>query len=173
MNERSLLSSGMNIFLKKELSKAGKVEKETQPPKSTLRPPHFKYMKVFIQRDLMSKLSNQQYLVINLLEAPLLAILLAFLLRYSEQGEAYWFGKTNILAYLFMSVIVLMEITVSIEKSIKDQKNLKREAFLNLSRSNYLLSEIVILFSISAIQTLLFVLISNSILEMQGMILIN
>lgn len=148
----------------------------TEAPVTTLnRPNKLQQLKVFIQRDVLSKISNKQYLVINLIEAPLLAFILAFLLRYSESTE-YLFGKNiNIPAYLFMSGIValFMGLTVSAEEIIKDRKILKREEFLNLSRSSYLLSKIIILFSISAIQTLMFVIVGESILEMKGMFLVN
>ncbi len=144
------------------------------PPASTFqRPNKVQQFRVFVKRDVLAKLSNKQYLIINLLEAPLLAFILAFILRYSE-SETYTFGKNiNIPAYLFMSVIValFMGLTVSAEEIIKDRKILKREAFLHLSRSSYLLSKIGILFTISALQTLLFVVVGNSILEMQGMLL--
>ena len=70
-----------------------------------------------------------------------------------------------------MSVIValFMGLTISAEEIIRDRKILKRETFLNLSRLSYLLSKIVILFSISLGQTLSFVWISNWILEIQDM----
>jgi hypothetical protein len=58
---------------------------------------------------------------------------------------------------------------VSAEEIIKDRKLLQRESFLNLSRFSFLNSKILILFTISAIQTLMFVLIGNSILEIEGL----
>jgi hypothetical protein len=84
------------------------------------------------------------------------------------------FGKNlNIPAYLFMSVIValFMGLTVSAEEIIRDRKILKREAFLHLSRSSYIFSKISILFMLSAIQTFMFVLVGNYILEIHGMLL--
>lgn len=76
-------------------------------------------------------------------------------------------------AYLFMSVIValFMGLTVSAEEIIRDRKILKREKFLHLYRSSYLVSKISILFAISAIQTFLFVLVGNYVLEIKGMFL--
>lgn len=153
------------------------VNTTTEAPKTSLkRPNKFQQLSVFIQRDVLSKLSNKQYLIINLVEAPMLAFILAFLLRYSEYGAEYTFAKNlNIPAYLFMSGIValFMGLTVSAEEIIKDLKIRKREAFLNLSRSSYLLSKIIILFSISAIQTFLFVLVGDFVLEIKGMFLVN
>jgi len=129
-------------------------------------------------RDILSKLSNTQYLVINLLEAPALAFILAFIVRYhntdDQLNNEYVFSKNlNMPAYFFMSVIValFMGLTVSAEEIIRDRKILKREKFLHLNRSSYLVSKISILFAISAIQTFLFVLVGNFILQIKGMFL--
>ncbi len=157
------------------------VETVNEKPHSTLRIPKWlKQTKLFSARDLRSKLSNQQYLIINLLEAPLLAFILAFIVRFYNIDDplkaGYLFSKNlNMPAYLFMSVIValFMGLTVSAEEIIRDRKILKREAFLHLSRSSYIISKILILFMISAIQTFLFVLVGNHILEIKGMFLIH
>ena len=66
-------------------------------------------------------------------------------------------------------VALFIGLTVSAEEIIRDRKILKRESFLNLSRGSYLFSKIFILFSISAVQTLTFVLIGNYILEIKDM----
>jgi ABC-type multidrug transport system ATPase subunit len=139
-------------------------------------PGRIKQWLIFTKRDLLSKFNNKNYLFINLLEAPLLALLLAFIIRYKNDRDLtkYIFRfNENIPAYLLMAVIVAMFIgmSVSAEEIIKDRKILKRESFLNLSRTSYLISKICILFSISAIQTLLFVMIGNSILEIKGLAL--
>lgn len=144
------------------------------PPLSLKIPTYFKQSLIFIKRDLLSKLSNKQYMLINLLEAPLLAFILAFLVRYKSgpEGEAYLFRfNENIPVYIMMAIIValFMGLTVSAEEIIKDRKILKRESFLNLSWNSYLLSKVTILFTLSAIQTFLFVLIGNLILEIHGM----
>jgi ABC-type multidrug transport system ATPase subunit/uncharacterized tellurite resistance protein B-like protein len=149
-------------------------------PHSTLRiPTWFNQIKLFGWRDLLSKLNNTQYLFINLMEAPLLAFILAFIVRYYNPDDSfnaeYIFSKNlNMPAYLFMSVIValFMGLTVSAEEIIRDRKILKREKFLHLNRSSYLLSKIGILFMISLIQTFLFVLVGNSLLEIKGMFFI-
>jgi ABC-type multidrug transport system ATPase subunit len=131
---------------------------------------------VFFKRDLLSKLSNRQYIIMNLLEAPLLASILAFFVKFynTKEGESftYTFSENeNIPQYLFISVVVslFLGLTVTAEEIIKDKKIVKRESFLNLSRNSYLFSKISLIFILSAIQTLSFVLIGNYILEIQGM----
>lgn len=131
-------------------------------------PGWMRQVKVFFQRDLKSKLKNAQYVFINLWEAPLLAIFLATLVRFYEEPREYtYFHNANIPVFIFMSVVValFMGLTVSAKEIIKDRKIMKREKFLHLSRSGYLVSKMAILFGISAIQTGLFVLISCLILE--------
>jgi ABC transport system ATP-binding/permease protein len=139
-------------------------------------PGRIKQFGVFIKRDILKKLSDTQYLVINFLEAPLLAFLLAFIVRYfdpdvSNEFRYNLFNNNNMPVYIFMSVIVaiFMGLTVSAEEIIKDRKILKREAFLNLSRSGYLLSKIAVQFMLSAIQAFTFVMVGNTVMGIHGM----
>lgn len=175
-NERKIPAEQWNTIFKK-LYHPAPATTATAVPHSTLSiPGRLKQISLFAMRDVLAKLHNTQYLVINLLEAPLLAFILAFIVRYyntdGDDGGAYVFSKNlNIPAYLFMSVIValFMGLTVSAEEIIRDRKILKREKFLHLSRSSYILSKISILFTMSAIQTIMFVLVGNYILEIQGL----
>jgi ABC-type multidrug transport system ATPase subunit len=144
-----------------------------QPPSSLHRPNIFKQAYLFTIRDFLSKVSNIQYMLINLLEAPLLAFLLAFIIRFQNEPKTdnYVFRyNDNIPAYILICIIIalFMGLTVSAEEIIKDKKIQKREKFLNLSRFGYLFSKICILFLLSAIQTISFVLIGNAILGIQG-----
>ena len=150
-------------------------EKE-DPPQSLKIPNRIKQTIIFASRDLKSKISNTQYLLINLLEAPLLALILSFIIRYKSApgGQSYLFRfNENLPAFFLMSIIValFMGLTVSAEEIIRDRKILKRESFLNLSWNSYLVSKIGILFLLSAIQTLLFVLVGNMVLEIKGITL--
>ena len=131
--------------------------------------------KTFVTRDVLSKLSNTQYVVISLIEAPILALLLSFLVRFrssQDTGAGYVYRiNDNIPVYIFMSVIValFLGLMLSAEEIIRDQKIRKREAFLNLSKGSYLFSKIMIMFAISALQMVLFVAVGNSILHIKGM----
>ncbi|WP_066627595.1 ATP-binding cassette domain-containing protein [Labilibacter marinus] len=139
-------------------------------------PNRLKQFMVFIKRDFLSKLSNRQYLLINLLETPVLALLLSSIIKYynvdAVNNQGYIFqNNPNIVVYIIMSVIIALFVglTVSAEEIISDRKILKREEFLNLSRFSYLISKVFILTAISAIQTLLLVAIGNSIIEIKGL----
>ena len=139
-------------------------------------PNRFKQFLIFVKRDLLSKLSNTQYLFINFLEAPVLAVLLSIIIKYYNVNITNIYGYTlegnsNLPVYIFMAVIIaiFMGLSVSAEEIIKDRKIKKREEFLNLSWASYLMSKVAILFVISAIQAFTFVIIGNSILEIKGM----
>jgi ABC transport system ATP-binding/permease protein len=131
-----------------------------------------KQFKVFVIRDVLAKLSNKQYFYINLLEAPVLAAFISFMVKYynvlDKENPHYTFASNdNIPVYFFMSVVVALffGLTMSAEEIFRDRKILKREQFLHLSRISYLTSKVVVMFSISAMQTLTFMVIGNLILE--------
>ncbi len=144
-------------------------------PRSNLeRPSKFRQFGIYLKRDFMGKLANTQYLLLTLLEAPLLGFILSVIIRYIPDPDSnnYIFADNeNIPIYIFMSLIVALFIglTISAEEIFHDRKILKREHFLNLSRSSYLLSKVAILIIISSVQTFLFVLIANQVLEIKGM----
>lgn len=144
------------------------------PPQSLNIPSKFVQFAVFTIRDFLSKVTNTQYMLINLLEAPLLAFLLAFIIRFRnapDSGDYVFRYNDNIPAFILISIIValFMGLTVSAEEIIRDRKIQRREKFLNLSRTSYLLSKVTILFLLSGVQTLTFVLLGNYILDIEGM----
>ena len=144
------------------------------PDKNLQRPGFIKQLLIYFSRDFKSKISNRQYVLLTLLEAPILGFVLSFIIRYipDPDSNVYIFSENeNIPIYIFMSLIValFLGLTISAEEIFRDRKILKRERFLNLSRNSYLLSKVLILIFISAIQSLLFISIANPILAIKGM----
>jgi len=136
-------------------------------------PSKWKQFKIFFTRDILSKLTNKQYVLLNFLEAPVLAIILGYFTKYIA-GDHYIFSENeNLFAYIFMAVVValFLGLTVSAEEIIRDRKILQREKFLNLSRFSYINSKVIIMFLLSSIQMITFVLIGNSILGIKGLTL--
>ncbi len=139
-------------------------------------PGKFGQFKIFTTRNILTKLTNRQYMLINFLETPLLAFILAFFTKYiagTEQDSwKYIFSlNENIPIFIFMSVVVALFVglTVSAEEIIRDRLILKREKFLNLSHFSYINSKVIVLFAISAIQTVTFILVGNSLMGIKGM----
>jgi ABC-type multidrug transport system ATPase subunit len=170
----------LDWFERFTFSKALKTHQESRtrelPPINFHKPNRWNQFLIFLKRDVLSKLSNNQYLFINLLETPVLALILALILRFYDvdatRNQGYLFSNNpNLVVYIIIAVIIaiFVGLTVSAEEIINDRKILKREAFLDLSRLSYLFSKITLLGVLSAVQTLMFVLIGNYILEIRQM----
>ncbi|MFP4525582.1 MAG: ATP-binding cassette domain-containing protein [Bacteroidales bacterium] len=149
-------------------------EVKESPPSTTKIPNWFSQLKIYTIRDFLSKISNKQYVALTLLEAPILGFILSYIIRYipdPTSSEYILRVNENIPIYIFMALIValFLGLTVSAEEIFRDRKILKREQFLNLSKSSYLISKVLILLIISAIQSFLFIMIANNILEIKGM----
>lgn len=141
------------------------------PPTNFRIPDYWQQFKIFSRRNFLSKIANTQYVLINLLEAPALAFILGYFSKYSPEKSYAFSENINLPVYLFMSIVValFMGLTVSAQEIYKDRKILERESFLNLSRLSYINSKVAFLFLLSAIQSISFVVVGNSILEIEGM----
>lgn len=135
-------------------------------------PNWMKQLSVFITRDVLSKAANRQYMIVNFSLSPVLALFMSYFVKYYEvigvdNPKYSFYDNHNIPVYFFMSVVVALFVglIVSAEEIFRDRKILKRERFLQLSRSSYLVSKVIILFTLSAIQTLTFVIVGNLVLE--------
>ena len=151
-------------------------EKQKLPKAKFKLPGAFYQFGIYFRRNILTKLANKQYLMISLLEAPLLALILAYFTRYNagtpENPAAYIFSKNlNLPAFLLMSIIValFLGMLVSSEEIFKDKPKLKQEKLFGLKIIPYLHSKIIYLFILSAIQIFSFVLVGNSILGIEGM----
>ena len=158
---------------------ADRIKQKNHPVKEKLPQNYYnipgllKQSGIFFIRDLLSKLADKQYILISLLGAPLLALLLAYFTKHIK-GATYLFSENeNLPAYMFMCVItsLFLGLIISAEEIVRDRKILKRESFLNLSWFSYLNSKIIMMFLISAIQTISFIMIGNLILGIRGMTL--
>lgn len=141
---------------------------DTSIPKSNFRlPSSFRQFWIYSKRNILSKVANRQYILINLLEAPLLAFILGYFSKYSNGVDYNLADNKNLPVYLFMAVVVALFVgmSVSAEEIFKDRKIIERESFLNLSRFSYINAKVTYLFALSAFQMLTFVLVGNFILE--------
>jgi ABC transport system ATP-binding/permease protein len=149
----------------------------SDPPHKNLdKPTPLKQFLIYLTRDFKSKLANRQYVLLTLLEAPVLGLLLAFIIRYipDPNSDNYvFYNNENIPIFIFMSLIValFLGLTISAEEIFRDRKILKRERFLSLSRNSYIFSKVAVLIIISSIQVFLFLIIANPVLEIKGLFL--
>uniref|UniRef100_UPI0035679BEC ATP-binding cassette domain-containing protein n=1 Tax=Ancylomarina sp. TaxID=1970196 RepID=UPI0035679BEC len=122
-------------------------------------PRRYQQLKIYLSRDINAKLSNIQYMMITLLEAPLLAVILGYFTKYIigtvDDPTTYIFAENeNLPSYIFMAVVValFLGLIISAEEILHDRRIIKRESFLNLSRLSYINSKVLVMLGISAIQ---------------------
>lgn len=143
------------------------------PDSGQIIPTAMRQIGVYLQRNMRMKLTNLQYILITLLEAPVLALICSCLTRYAPPEGYSIMDNINLVSYYFMAIIVsiLLGMSGSAEEIIKDRALLKREKFLSLSYSSYIWSKIIFMGGVSLLQSLLFIVVGNSIMGINGMFL--
>ncbi|OQY37787.1 MAG: hypothetical protein B6226_04720, partial [Candidatus Cloacimonetes bacterium 4572_65] len=130
----------------------------------------------YFHRNLVNKLRNRTNLMITFFEAPLLAIVVAFILRLAPTSAVYsFFENTNVSLYLFVSIIIFMffGMTNSINEVLDERKFILREKIRNLKTRHYIISKFVVLSIFTFIQAILYCGISALILNMNGYFILN
>ncbi|NOT76147.1 MAG: ATP-binding cassette domain-containing protein [Cyclobacteriaceae bacterium] len=171
-NTRKVSPGQWYQYFKQKIKIPKTEEVKDELPVTTKIPNWIKQLSVFIKRDVLSKVANTQYMIVNLSLSPVLALFMGYFVKYYDvigvdNPKYTFYSNYNIPVYFFMSVVVALFVglIVSSEEIFRDRKILKRERFLHLSRNSYLLSKVVILFFLSGIQTLTFIVVGNVILE--------
>src|SRR3954471_18418683 len=146
------------------------------PTQKKKRPPirwrdEWTQFRTVLRRAFTSKLRNRGNVIITMGVAPVLALLIATILRYSDSGQYDFASAYHIPTFLFLSLIVAMflGLTNSADDVIRDRTVLQRERNLNVRLSYYVVSKTVTLGVFALIQCILFVLIGNYILQIRGM----
>ena len=147
------------------------VEKMDLPVSSQKKPGAFKQFCIYLWRNIKAKITNVQYVAITLLEAPVLALICAWLTRYAPPAGYTLMDNKNLVQYIFMAVIVavFLGMSTSAEEIIRDKAFLKREKFLSLSYHSYIWSKIAYTAMVSLVQTVLFILVGNAVIGLHGM----
>lgn len=151
-----------NLYVSRR-PEANPVQQLEVPASRQRKPSALKQLGIFLQRNLTTKITNLQYVLISLLEAPLLALIVALLTRYAPAEGYSIMDNKNLVSYMFMAVIVVTFIGMSgsAEEIFKDKALLKREKFLRLSHGSYIASKIIFMSALSVVQTLLFLFVGN------------
>jgi ABC-type multidrug transport system ATPase subunit len=128
-------------------------------------------LRTLLKRSFVSKMRNRGNLMITMGVAPVLALMIASLLRYSDSGHYDFASAYHIPTFLFLSLIVAMflGLTNSADDIIRDRAVLQRERNLNVRLPYYVFAKFLSLGVFALAQCILFVLIGNYILEIRGM----
>ncbi|MEY2539003.1 MAG: hypothetical protein QOG67_2743 [Verrucomicrobiota bacterium] len=127
--------------------------------------------RTLLRRAFTSKMRNRANVIITLGVAPVLALLIATLLRYSDSGKYDFASAYHIPTFLFLSLIVAMflGLTNSADDIIRDRAVLQRERNLDVRLSYYVISKTITLGIFALVQCVLFVWIGNYVLQIRGM----
>jgi hypothetical protein len=131
--------------------------------------------RTLLRRSFISKLRNRANVIITLGVAPVLALLIATILRYSDSGKYDFASAYHIPTFLFLSLIVAMflGLTNSADDIIRDRVVLQRERNLNVRLPYYVISKTLTLGIFALVQCVLFVLIGNYVLQIRGLFWID
>jgi hypothetical protein len=131
--------------------------------------------RTLLRRSFISKLRNRANLIITIGVAPVLALLIATILRYSDSGHYDFASAYHIPTFLFLSLIVAMflGLTNSADDIIRDRAVLQRERNLDVRLPYYVISKTLTLGVFAVVQCILFVLIGNYVLQIRGMFWID
>jgi ABC-type multidrug transport system permease subunit len=123
------------------------------------------------RRAFIAKLRHRGNLAATLLEAPLLALLISFVLRYSEDGVYTFASAFHIPTYLFMTLVVgmFLGLTNSADDIVRDQVLLQRERNHDVRAVYYVLAKTGALAVFAAAQCAVYLLIGNAVLEIRDM----
>jgi ABC-type multidrug transport system ATPase subunit len=132
-------------------------------------------LRTLFRRAFVSKLRNRANLVITIGVAPVLALIIATILRYSDSGHYDFASAYHIPTFLFLTLIVAMflGLTNSADDIIRDRAVLQRERNLDVRLSYYVLAKTVSLGVFALFQCVLFILIGNYLLQIRGMFWID
>jgi hypothetical protein len=127
--------------------------------------------RTLMRRAFTSKMRNRANLIITIGVAPVLALLIATILRYSDSGHYDFASAYHIPTFLFLTLIVAMflGLTNSADDIIRDRVILQRERNLNVRLAYYVFAKVTSLGVFALIQCVLFILIGNYVLQIRGM----
>lgn len=128
-----------------------------------------------LSRNFKNKVRDRSNLLITFLEAPLLAVAVALILRLlpSATSEYNLFQNDNLRVYIFLATIIAMflAMTNSVDEIIKDAAILLRERMLNIRNTAYYASKFITLFIFCVLQNALFLAVSFPILGLSELYL--
>ncbi|MDA3885215.1 MAG: ABC transporter permease, partial [Candidatus Delongbacteria bacterium] len=110
---------------------------------------------------------------ITFLEAPILGVIIALLLKYIPGEEYSLYDNKYLITFIFLSVIVsiFFALSNSVDEIIRDATILLREKMLNINSLEYYVSKFLTLMVFSIVQNFLFLLVGFWILELKELFL--
>jgi ABC-type multidrug transport system ATPase subunit len=127
--------------------------------------------RTLVRRAFTSKMRNRGNLIVTTLVPPTLATLIGWTLYFDDSAKYEFASAVHIPTYIFMALLVAMFLALmnSADDIIRDRTVLHRERNLDVRLPYYIVAKFSTLALFSAVQSALFVLMGNSILQIRGM----
>lgn len=172
--EHISLASESQTALREETPLPPPAADAPKPPKHDRRQ-KFNIFRIHLSRAAKSKLRHKGSLYSVLLEAPLLALLIAQTLRASSEGSYAFHSGLHLASYLFLAVTVAMffGLTNSATEVLRDRPLLRRERNCRPHPILYLLAKYLVLMVLLTLQSVTFITAAHALLEIQGMFWIH
>lgn len=126
---------------------------------------------IWTVRTFLGRVRSKMGMYTMLLEGPVLALLIAVTLRASSSPDYSFKTALHIPSYLFMSTVVAMffGLTGAASEILKDTPLIRRESNYRMFVSGYMAGKALVLTFLAAIQSALYLLVGNVILESYDM----
>lgn len=133
----------------------------------------WRLFRIWTMRTFLGRVRSRMGLYTMLLEGPVLAFLIAITLRASSSPEYTFKAALHIPSYIFMSTVVAMflGLTGAASEILKDAPLIRRESNYRMFVTGYMASKALVLTFLAAIQSALYLLVGNLILEVHDMFL--
>ena len=119
-------------------------------------------------RNFKNKVRDKSNLFTTFLGAPVLALIVSFILRYNPYEDSYnLYQNSHLKTFIFLAVIisVFLALSNSVDEIVKDAGIRMREKILDIKHKNYYLAKFLTQAFFALVQTILFVAVSFPILE--------
>jgi len=126
----------------------------------------------YLQRSFKMKLRNRTNNLLTFVQAPVLGLIVSFILRFTPQGGSYLYaGNNNIGIFIFVSIIafIFLGLSNSIEEILDERKIIVRESQMNLKVSYYQVSKLLTLSFFTLVQAILYQGIAAIVLQIRGL----
>jgi len=147
------------------------VSKKTIRNKRTSLREYFSQFYYLFARNILNKLKNKSNLIVTFLAAPILAILISMILRYSPPEQSYSFASNlNMKIFIFISIIVFifLGLSNSLDEIFSEKRILIREKKLRIKCGLFLLVKNLTLAIFALFQAMIYFAVSSVILEIRG-----
>jgi ABC transport system ATP-binding/permease protein len=128
---------------------------------------------ILFKRNLLNRSRDKSNLLITFLEAPLLAAVVGFILRYIPSTEYTLYNNIHLATYLFLTVIIgiFLAMSNSSGEIIGDAEIIRREKMLDINYFRYYVSKFSAQLIFATIQNALFIAVSFTFLEIRELYL--